>query len=131
MAPRRIRRETAIVTTVIVSIAALLVSPFAMHWLRDPVVARAERLPLSFPHSKHTGTGCSHCHHNMKEKTAGLPCVHCHKSDDPKLIRGIEGEFHDFCKGCHASLARSFEKHGPIESCVGCHVENNKDGWLP
>lgn len=125
------RRDLGIMLSAIAAFIVLATAPFAGPWLREPLFERAVPLPLSFPHSKHVGdTGCATCHHNMKEKSAGQPCIHCHKSNDPGLKRGIEAEFHDFCKGCHADRARSFKKHGPIRECVLCHTAT-EDGFLP
>jgi predicted CXXCH cytochrome family protein len=124
--------EPSIWLTAIVAIVFLAAAPFATAWLKEPIAARAAPLPLSFPHSKHVGTyGCATCHHNFTDKIGGgLPCIHCHKSDRPDLKRGIEAEFHDLCKGCHADEARKLAKHGPIRECKGCHVAT-ADGFLP
>ena len=135
MTSRSPKKEPAILAAVVAGIALLLASPFAVHWLRDPMAARAATLPLSFPHSKHVkNMQCTTCHHNLKDSlkdsTAGVPCIYCHKSNHPKLRRGIEGEFHDLCRGCHADRARWFEKHGPIANCAGCHSETT-DGKMP
>lgn len=129
--PRPPRKEPAIVAAVIVSIIAILLSPFALHWLRDPIAARSEPLPLSFPHLKHRDVSCPVCHHNLKDRNSGLPCIMCHMSDNPKLKRGIEGEFHDFCKGCHAQESRWLKKHGPAHDCLGCHKLTDDNGRLP
>ncbi len=110
----------------------IVAAPFGVHWLRDPVAARAEALPLSFPHVPHRQVSCTVCHHNLKDQTKGMPCIDCHKKmDNPKLKRGIEGEFHDLCKGCHARDARWLAKHGPAHDCLGCHKLTDDDGRLP
>jgi formate-dependent nitrite reductase cytochrome c552 subunit len=132
MIPRLKRHEKAVIAAVAAALVLIAGLPFASIWLREPAAARTEPLPLSFPHSKHTGhTGCPICHHNVKDNDmAGMPCIHCHKSDHPKLTRSIEGEFHDFCKGCHAEKARFLEKHGPVRECSGCHTAT-ADGFMP
>ena len=127
--------ETSIILAALSALMVLGFAPFAGQWLREPIAARAEPLPLSFPHSKHTPTiGCPKCHHNYKDKlkatTSGVPCIHCHKGNHPDLKRNIEAEFHDFCKGCHAEKARTLADHGPVHECIGCHVAT-KDGFLP
>jgi hypothetical protein len=126
-------KETALLVFAALAMLALASSPFMDHWLRDPAAARSSELPLSFPHLKHRDVSCPTCHHNLKDKTAteGLPCIHCHKSDNAKLKRGVEGEFHDFCKGCHALQARLGNQHGPVRDCGGCHIDANDDGRLP
>jgi hypothetical protein len=124
--------ELGLLPAVSMAIVLLAALPFGTGWLREGAAARSTPLPLAFPHSKHVGdSGCAHCHHNVKDKDmAGAPCVHCHKSDHPKLKRGIEAEFHDFCKGCHAEKARFLEKHGPVRECAGCHTAT-ADGFMP
>lgn len=132
MAPPRMRKEPAILIVALVSIIALLLSPFSLNWLRDPVAARPEPLATSFPHVKHRQVSCVVCHHNLKDQTKGMPCIDCHKNtNNPKLKRGIEGEFHDLCKGCHAKEARWLSKHGPVHDCLGCHKLTDDDGRLP
>jgi hypothetical protein len=132
--PRKL--ETSILLAALTAFIILGFAPFAGQWLREPVAARAGPLPLSFPHSKHLSEGilCTKCHHNYKDRlkatTAGVPCIHCHKGNHPDLKRGIEGEFHDLCKGCHAEQARTLAKHGPVRECVGCHV-GTTDGYMP
>jgi len=120
------KREWGIFLAAVAGLLMLAATPFAVNWLKEPMAARAEPLLVAFPHSKHTDTGCPVCHHNLKDKTKteGEPCIHCHLGPNPKLKRGIEAEFHDFCRGCHAARARTFAKHGPIRSCSGCHKEN-------
>lgn len=132
MAARTFKKEPAILVAVVVAIVAIMLSPFGVYWLRDPVAARSEPLPLSFPHLKHRDVTCPVCHHNLKDQTKGMPCVDCHKNtDNPKLKRGIEGELHDFCKACHAKEARWLKKHGPAHDCLGCHKLTDEDGRLP
>lgn len=132
MSVRGRRIEKGVLATAVLALALLAALPFGSIWLRENAVARTEPLPLFFPHNKHTkNMGCPVCHHNFTDKDmAGVPCVLCHKSDHPKLTRGIEGEFHDFCKGCHAKEARLLEKHGPVRECAGCHKQT-ADGFMP
>jgi hypothetical protein len=132
MSTRGNNREMVILVSVALAVPLLAGLPFGAVWLREPVAARTEPLPLSFPHSKHTkNMGCAVCHHNVTDNDmAGMPCIHCHKSDHPKLVRGIEGEFHDLCKGCHAKEARLLEDHGPVRECKGCHVAT-VHGFMP
>lgn len=132
MSPRHRNLDPGLLLPVLVGLILLAGLPFGTHWLREPAAARSEPLPLSFPHSKHTGhTGCAVCHHNITDNDmAGAPCIHCHKSNHPRLERNIEGEFHDFCKGCHAEKARFLGKHGPVRECSGCH-KATADGFLP
>lgn len=135
MAVRHRKPDYAIVAAVIAGVIVIAGSTFASPKLREPLIQRPERLPLSFPHRKHLDIACTKCHHNFKDralknKYVGTPCVLCHKSDIPELKRGIEAEFHDFCKSCHAQEARFLKKHGPVRECTPCHTAT-EDGFLP
>lgn len=123
MSTRSRRMETGIAVSVVFSLVLLAGVPFGTHWLREPVVKANVELPLAMPHKKHSEIPCQVCHHDYADKTGsrGMGCILCHKSDHPKLVRSIMGEFHDFCKGCHAEEARTLAKHGPVNECSGCH----------
>ncbi len=130
-AAHRGRVGAGIIAASVLALILIAATPLAAHWLREPVVKEIVELPLAMPHRKHADTPCAVCHHDYKDKTGrGMGCVLCHKGNDPKLVRSIIGEFHDFCMGCHAEKARTLAKHGPVRECAGCHYEH-PDGHFP
>lgn len=135
MASKVQRSDFTIVATAGLALIVLFGAGFAGPMLREPFANRPDRLPLSFPHKKHLDVNCTTCHHDFKDpklksKYGGMPCILCHRSDIPELKRGIEAEFHDFCKACHADKARWFAKHGPVRECTPCHTAT-EDGFMP
>jgi hypothetical protein len=104
---------------------ALLVacSPLAVKASRKAFTAHAERLPLYFPHEKHT-QNCAFCHHPNPGLNNTTPCVACHRSSKISLKLSVEPRFHAFCRDCHAEKSRADEPHGPVRDCGACHRAN-------
>jgi len=89
--------------------------------LREPVMSRAERMPLDFPHARHVAVNCLVCHHNFADGRGMDTCVGCHRSSRADLQVGIQARFHGFCFECHRHPDPSLQKHGPVAGCVSCH----------
>ena len=90
--------------------------------LREPFLARAERLPLNFPHDKHRAVNCVYCHHNFADQTGSDSCVSCHRSHRAAIRVGAEARFHGFCLGCHREPPAYLVGHGPVTGCKACHA---------
>ena len=90
--------------------------------LREPFVARNERLPLDFPHDKHHSVSCVQCHHDYVDRSGQGSCVACHRSGRADLQLGAEARFHDFCLSCHRDPPATLIGHGPVTGCATCHA---------
>ena len=89
--------------------------------LREPLLPRAEALPLDFNHAKHATVNCLACHHNYADGRGFDACIHCHRSSRADLDVGVEARFHDFCLQCHRNAPPSSKRHGPVSGCARCH----------
>jgi predicted CXXCH cytochrome family protein len=89
--------------------------------LREPLLARKERLVLDFPHDKHRAVRCVVCHHDYLDRSGQGSCVSCHRSGRADLRVGVEARFHDFCLGCHRDPPAGLVGHGPVSGCDTCH----------
>lgn len=89
--------------------------------LREPLLHRAQTLPLNFDHGKHTAVNCLACHHNYADGRGFDACIHCHRSTRADLKVGVEARFHAFCFDCHRHPAPQLPRHGPVSGCVSCH----------
>jgi predicted CXXCH cytochrome family protein len=117
------RHSTLIVGAVIacaVAIAALVPAQVDAT-LREPLVRRANALPLDFPHDKHGAVNCLTCHHNYSDGSGMEACVQCHRSNRADLKEGVEAQFHGFCFECHRHPDAAFHRHGPVSGCTICH----------
>jgi DMSO/TMAO reductase YedYZ heme-binding membrane subunit len=103
-----------------VALAALLPASVDAE-LREPLIPRASRLELDFPHDKHGAVNCLTCHHNYADGTGAALCVECHRSERADLRAGAEAQFHGFCFECHRHPSASFKEHGPVAGCHICH----------
>lgn len=90
--------------------------------LREPLLARNQRLELDFPHDKHRAVRCVLCHHDYLDRSGQGSCVSCHRSDRADLRVGAEARFHDFCLRCHRHPAADLVGHGPVSGCDTCHA---------
>jgi len=118
------RHTTLVVGVVAITAAALagLVPDTVGAALREPILRRANTIPLDFPHGKHGMINCLKCHHNYADRTGWDLCVACHRgSSRADLKEGVEARFHGFCFGCHRNPDASFTRHGPVAGCVTCH----------
>ncbi len=117
------RHSTLIVGSIIITMLALgtVIVGRAGVALREPVLRRAERLPLDFDHGKHAAVNCLICHHNYADGRGADACVQCHRSARTDLQVGVEARFHSFCLDCHRSPAPGLKGHGPVSGCVTCH----------
>ena len=88
---------------------------------REPMLPVHRAVPLDFPHGKHVQVNCLTCHHNYADGTGGEQCINCHQSSRTDLKAGAEARFHEFCLECHRHPAATFERHGPVSGCGGCH----------
>ena len=113
-----------------VVVAAITTTILALSWLlahgvgtklREPLLPRAERLPLHFDHGKHTPVNCLTCHHNYADGRGFDACIHCHRSARADLKFGVEARFHDFCLDCHRNPGPGLTSHGPVSGCTACH----------
>ena len=89
--------------------------------LREPLLARTQRLVLDFPHEKHRAVRCALCHHDYLDRSGEGSCVSCHRSGRADLRVGVEARFHDFCLGCHRDPPAGLVGHGPVSGCDTCH----------
>jgi hypothetical protein len=94
--------------------------------LREPLLGRAETLPLNFDHGKHTPVNCLACHHNYADGRGFDACIHCHRSVREDLKVGVEARFHSFCLNCHRNPEPRFARHGPVSGCASCHQLGTK-----
>ena len=108
-----------------IALLALLLLPTRIggpHLLRTPTAPGP--LHAFFPHENHRSVNCITCHHNFVDRTGFGGCYDCHRSARKDLPQQLEATFHEFCRDCHAQLARDDAgKHGPVRQCTGCHVE--------
>ena len=89
--------------------------------LREPLLARTQRLVLDFPHDKHRAVRCVLCHHDYLDRSGQGSCVGCHRSGRADLRVGVEARFHDFCLDCHRDPPAGLVGHGPVSGCDTCH----------
>ncbi len=87
---------------------------------RQQLVIQRPLLPITFDHQDHGDVKCATCHHNFFDKTGRDSCYFCHKIR-PALALTIEGDFHTFCRDCHADIASRGITSGPVRRCAGCH----------
>jgi predicted CXXCH cytochrome family protein len=125
-APRRLvfgRHSRLVLAVVLLCAAAIAVlsADRASSALREPFLARSQRIPLDFPHGKHVAVNCLVCHHNYADGRGGDSCIACHASARTDLKRGIEARFHAFCFECHRHPAATLKRHGPVSGCDTCH----------
>ena len=95
----------------------------------EPLVQRAQWLPVDFPHEKHGTVNCIACHHNFVDRTGVDNCITCHRSERPDLRLGAEARFHTFCMDCHREGDLPMgepAKRGPVSQCSACHRP-----WVP
>ncbi len=89
--------------------------------LREPLLRRANSIPLDFPHGKHGMVNCLICHHNYADGRGWGLCVQCHRSGRTDLKEGVEARFHGFCFDCHRHPQPPLKRHGPVAGCRACH----------
>src|ERR1700723_102449 len=118
-----IRQSALIVGGIVTTVLALstLIAGRADVALREPLLPRAQMLPLDFDHAKHTAVNCLVCHHNYVDGRGFDGCIQCHRSDRADLKVGIEARFHSFCLSCHRNPDPSLHGHGPVSGCTVCH----------
>jgi len=124
-------RHSTLIAGVAAVSAAVLVSllPHAVGAaLREPLMRRADALPLDFPHDKHGLVNCLKCHHNYVDTPGGETCVACHRSSRADLKEGAEARFHGFCFECHRHPPAAFKGHGPVSGCSACHQQPGTRG---
>jgi DMSO/TMAO reductase YedYZ heme-binding membrane subunit len=118
-------RHSALVVAAVALTAVALAGLFrgaASSALREPVVQRANAIPLDFPHGKHGAINCLKCHHNYADGTGWDSCVRCHRSATrTDLKAGVEARFHGFCFDCHRNPEATLTRHGPVAGCATCH----------
>jgi DMSO/TMAO reductase YedYZ heme-binding membrane subunit len=110
----------AVIAAAVLALMALVVSRAGIA-LREPMLRRAEGLPLNFDHAKHIAINCLACHHNYADGRGFDGCIHCHSGTRTDLKLGVEARFHDFCLTCHRHPAPEFQRHGPVSGCTTCH----------
>ena len=111
----------AVVALTAVALAGLLPRA-ASSALREPLLLRANAIPLDFPHGKHGAINCLKCHHNYADGTGWDSCVRCHRSvTRTDLKAGVEARFHGFCFECHRNPEATLTRHGPVAGCATCH----------
>jgi predicted CXXCH cytochrome family protein len=117
------RHSTLMVGVIAVAMIVLgsLIPRRALVALREPLLPRAEMLPLNFDHRKHTSVNCLVCHHNYADGRGFDACIFCHRSARTDLKVGVEARFHDFCLNCHRNPGPQFSRHGPVSGCTACH----------
>ncbi len=118
------RHSTIIVGVIGATMLALatLGSGRAVVALREPLLSRAQMLPLTFDHSKHVAVNCLACHHNYADGRGFDACIHCHRAAGTNIKVGVEARFHSFCLNCHRNPEPQFVQHGPVSGCKACHV---------
>ena len=89
--------------------------------LREPLLRRADTIPLDFPHGKHGMVNCLICHHNYADGRGWGLCVQCHRGGRADLREGVEARFHGFCLDCHRHPQATLKRHGPVAGCSACH----------
>jgi DMSO/TMAO reductase YedYZ heme-binding membrane subunit len=117
------RHSTLVLCAVAIIGTALagLLRGSAVAALREPLISRANTIPLDFPHGKHVAVNCLTCHHNYADGRGFDRCVGCHRSSRTDLKEGVESRFHGFCFDCHRHPAATLKRHGPVSGCVACH----------
>jgi hypothetical protein len=117
------RHSTLMVGVIAVAMLTLglLIPGRALVALREPLLPRAEMLPLNFDHRKHTSINCLVCHHNYADGRGFDACIFCHRSARTDLKVGVEARFHDFCLNCHRHPGPTLQRHGPVSGCTICH----------
>jgi predicted CXXCH cytochrome family protein len=117
------RHARLVVAVVLIALIALipLTRASVELALREPLLARTERLVLDFPHEKHRAVRCVVCHHDYLDRSGQGSCVSCHRSGRADLRVGVEARFHDFCLGCHRDPPAGLVGHGPVSGCDTCH----------
>jgi DMSO/TMAO reductase YedYZ heme-binding membrane subunit len=109
-----------IIALTVVALAALIPSRARLA-LREPLLHRAQTLPLDFDHGKHVAVNCLVCHHNYADGRGFDACIHCHRSGAADIKVAIEARFHGFCLECHRNPAPRLVGHGPVSGCSTCH----------
>lgn len=117
------RHATGVVSILAISAAAVAgLFPQAVgDALREPLLRRANAIPLDFPHGKHGMVNCLICHHNYADGRGWGLCVQCHRSGRADLKEGVEARFHGFCFECHRHPQATLKRHGPVAGCIACH----------
>jgi len=109
----------------VIAVAALALVPLmagrSLTQLREPLLRRADALPLNFDHGKHTTVNCLTCHHNFADGRGFDNCISCHRSSRAEIKLGVEARFHSFCLECHRNPAPALKGHGPVSGCETCH----------
>lgn len=117
------RHSTLIVG--VTAVAALFLVPLiagrSLTQLREPLLRRANTLPLNFDHGKHAAVNCLTCHHNFADGRGFDNCINCHRSSRAEIKLGVEARFHSFCLECHRNPSPSLKGHGPVSGCETCH----------
>jgi predicted CXXCH cytochrome family protein len=108
------------ITATILTLSTLIASRAGLA-LREPVLRRAQTLPLNFDHGKHSPVNCLTCHHNYADGRGFDACIHCHRSARADLKVGVEARFHSFCFNCHRNPGPQLRSHGPVSGCESCH----------
>jgi predicted CXXCH cytochrome family protein len=121
-------RHSSLVTGFIVAML-LLLTPLVVGRadiaLREPLLRRAQALPLEFDHGKHVVVNCLVCHHNYADGKGFDSCIQCHRSTRADLKVGVEARFHSFCLNCHRNPEPRFLHHGPVSGCASCHAADS------
>jgi hypothetical protein len=109
-----------IIAVTLVALAALIPGRARLA-LREPMLRRAQSLPLDFDHGKHVAVNCLVCHHNYADGRGFDACIHCHRSGAADIKVAVEARFHAFCLECHRNPAPRLVGHGPVSGCSTCH----------
>jgi predicted CXXCH cytochrome family protein len=117
------RHSTLIAGVIAATMLALssLIPGRAVVALREPLLPRAQTLPLNFDHRDHTSVNCLVCHHNYADGRGFDACIYCHRSARSDLKIGVEARFHSFCLNCHRNPDSRLPGHGPVSGCASCH----------
>lgn len=109
----------------VTAVAALslvpLIAGHSLAQLREPLIRRADALPLNFDHGKHSTVNCLTCHHNFADGRGFDNCINCHRSSRAQIKLGVEARFHSFCLECHRNPSPQLKGHGPVSGCETCH----------
>jgi hypothetical protein len=76
-----------------------------------------------FAHADHGGFTCVACHHNFVDRTGTQNCITCHKQLTSSETMRVDRMFHAFCGDCHREERHARRDTGPIDHCMGCHVD--------
>ncbi len=82
-------------------------------------------LPMTFAHQDHTATQCVACHHNYVDDTGMETCMTCHVTN-AEVWPLFEEQFHALCRDCHVNEHIAGKESGPVRSCIGCHLSDEK-----